>query len=101
LPSFPTDYQETNPMLNDKDHQWAAKAIGRTRLFLRLSIAGVVIAIGLAVWYAWQAYSQPDFKIGIHAVLVLLILLNARQNLRQYHYARLLAKLGACSDREQ
>ena len=80
-------------MLNDEERQWTAKAIGRTRLFLWLSISGVAIATGLAAWYAWQAYTQPDFRLGIHAVLVLLILLNARQNLRQYRYATILAKL--------
>jgi hypothetical protein len=86
-------------MLSDKDRRWAAKAIGRTRLFLQLSIAGIIVALCLAGFYAWEAYTQPDFALGIHAVLVLLILLNARQNLRQYHYARLLAKLGADSDK--
>jgi len=80
-------------MLNDEERLWTAKAIGRTRLFLQLSIAGVAIAIGLALWYAWQAYTQPNFRLGIHAVLVLLILLNARQNLRQHRYATILAKL--------
>jgi hypothetical protein len=86
-------------MLNDQERHWAGKAIGRTRLFLNLSIAGVVIALGLAVFYAWQAATQPGFAPGIHAVLVLLILLNARQNLRQYRYTRLLKKLGAGPDR--
>jgi hypothetical protein len=53
----------------------------------------VFIGLGLAVFYFWEATTQPDFDVGIHFLLVLLILFTARQNLRQYYYAKILEKL--------
>jgi uncharacterized membrane protein len=78
----------TEPELN-----FARKAIKRKNLFLVLSITGVIVGLGLAVFYSWKAATQPGFSAGIRFVLVLLILLTARQNLRQYHYAKILEKL--------
>lgn len=77
-------------MLTKHERKLAAKAIQRRKLFLGLSITSVIVGLGLAVFYSWEAYTQPGFDIGIHFVLVVLILLNARQNLRQYNYARIL-----------
>ena len=71
----------------------AMKAIRRKKLFLVLSIVSVMIALSLAVYYMWEAYTQPNFDVAIHVVLVVMILLNARQNLRQYGYAKILEKL--------
>ena len=71
----------------------ATKAIRRKKLFLVLSIVSVMIALGLAVYYTWEAYTQPNFDVAIHVVLIVMILLNARQNLRQYGYAQILEKL--------
>ena len=65
------------------------KVIRRKKLFLGLSIISVIIAIILAVYYIWATLNQPNFDKGIHFILVILILLNARQNLRQYQYAKL------------
>lgn len=58
-----------------------------------LSIAGVVIALGLAAYYLWQRSVDPDYPLGVRAVIVVLILLNARLNLRQYRYALALERL--------
>ncbi|MDX8412326.1 MAG: hypothetical protein R8K46_10735 [Mariprofundaceae bacterium] len=58
-----------------------------------LSIASVIIGLSLAAFYVWQFTTQPDFAVGIHAVLVLMILLTARLNLRQHLYAKILEKL--------
>jgi len=69
------------------------RAVRRRALFLALSVAGLVIAIGLTVFYAWRKLHDPSFPVGARAVIVLLILLNSRQNLRQYRYVRLLAAL--------
>ena len=63
------------------------------RLFLGLSIAGLSIAAVLCVLYAFLWWRDPGFPIAPRAVIVLLVLLNARQNLRQYKYARLLEGL--------
>jgi hypothetical protein len=35
---------------------------------------------------------NPHFDVGARAVIVVLVLLNARQNLRQYRYAGILEK---------
>ncbi|VAX07359.1 hypothetical protein MNBD_GAMMA25-2647 [hydrothermal vent metagenome] len=66
-----------------------SKVIRRNKLFLILSAASVIVALSLTVLYSWQAYTRPDFDIGIHFIVVILILLNARQNLRQYKYAKI------------
>jgi len=80
-------------MLTKHERNLAIKAIQRRKLFLGLSITSVIVGLGLAVFYSWEAYTQPGFDIGIHFVLVVFILLNARQNLRQYSYARILERV--------
>lgn len=79
--------------MTDAELRFAKSAIRRKKLFLMFSIASVLVALGLALFYAWQFLHQPGFAPGIHFVLVLLILLMARQNLRQYYYAKILEKL--------
>jgi hypothetical protein len=80
--------------LTDSEIRFAGRAIRRGRLFLALAWAGVSIAIALSVFYGYRRWTDPGFPVGPRAVIVLLILLNARQNLRQYRYASLLRKLG-------
>lgn len=79
--------------MTDSEIRFAKRAIRRKRLFLALSVTSVVVGLSLASLYAWQYATQPGFAPGIHFVLVLLILLMARQNLRQYYYAKILEKL--------
>ena len=79
--------------LTDAERHFAKRAIRRKKLFLGLSITSVIVGLGLALLYIWQFNTQPGFAPGIHFVLVLLILLMARQNLRQYYYAKILEKL--------
>jgi len=79
--------------LSDTDLRFSSKAIKRKKLFLRLSILSVIVAFSLAAFYTWQFTTQPDFAVGIHAVMVLMILLTARLNLRQHLYAKILEKL--------
>ena len=79
--------------MEDSNTRFARRAIRRKHLFLTLSIAGVAIAAGLAAWYGWRLWVEPDYPVGPRAVIVLLILLNARQNLRQYRYAVALERL--------
>jgi len=76
--------------MTEADRRFALRAIRRKRLFLGLSIAGLVIAFALTVLYGVLWWRNPAFPIAPRAVIVLLVLLNARQNLRQYKYARLL-----------
>jgi len=81
---------KTGKMLTNYERKLALKAIQRKKLFLAISITSVIIGSGLAIFYSWEAYTQPNFDIGIHFALVILIFLNARQNLRQYNYAKIL-----------
>ncbi len=76
--------------MTDSQTRFAARAVRRKRLFLGLAIAGLVIAGGLSVYYTYRTLTDPEFAIGPRAVIVLLILLNSRQNLRQYRYAGVL-----------
>jgi ABC-type transport system involved in cytochrome c biogenesis permease subunit len=76
--------------MSDADQRFATRAIRRKRLFLGLSIAGLVIAFALTILYGFLWWRNPAFPIAPRAVIVLLVLLNARQNLRQYKYARIL-----------
>jgi len=77
--------------MTESDRRFAARAIRRKRLFLGLSIAGLAIAFALTVLYGILWWRNPAFPVAPRAVIVLLVLLNARQNLRQYKYARILA----------
>ena len=52
-----------------------------------------MIAFSLTILYAVLWSRNPAYPIGPRAVIVLLVLLNARQNLRQYKYARLIEGL--------
>ncbi len=80
--------------LTDSEIRFAGRAARRGRLFLALALGGVLIALALGVFYGYRRWTDPSFPVGVRAVVVLLILLNARQNLRQYRYASLLRKLG-------
>jgi len=75
------------------EEAFARRAIRRRRLFLGLSIAGLVIAVMLTGVYSVLWWTHPGFPIVPRAVIVLLVLLNARQNLRQYRYAGVLEQL--------
>ncbi len=79
--------------LTDAELRFAERAVRRRRLFLILSMASVVIAAGLAAFYAYRKLADPAYPVGARAVVVLLILLNARMNLRQYRYAGVLGQL--------
>ena len=79
--------------LNEAERAFAARAVRRKEIFRVLSIAGIVIAAGLALFYGWERLHDPSFPLGPRLVLIVLILLNARQNLRQHKYAALLEKL--------
>ena len=79
--------------LTDSEQRFAQRAVKRRRLFLYLAAAGLAIAGGLAIYYGYRRLTDPSFPVGPRGVIVLLILLNSRQNLRQYRYAGLLASL--------
>ena len=74
-------------MATDAQQRFIARAVRRKKLFLALSIVGIVIAVVLAAYYGFRRLNDPTYPIGPRAVTVVLILLNARQNLRQYRFA--------------
>ncbi len=81
--------------MTEAQSRFLAAAIRRKDLFLQLSIVGVIVAIGLAGWYLWRTLEEPGAPGGTGWALVILVLLNARQNLRQHKYAALLQELTA------
>ena len=84
--------------LTERQRRFAAKAVSRKEIFLRLSLIGVAIGGGLLVFWLWRWWTEDDFALGLRFVLVVLILLNARQNLRQWRYAGVLEALGVETD---
>ncbi|MFP8881108.1 MAG: hypothetical protein VCE43_17485 [Myxococcota bacterium] len=76
--------------MTEAQSRFLASAIRRKDLFLQLSILGVIVAVGLTGWYIWRGLEEPGASGGTGWVLVVLVLLNARQNLRQHKYAVLL-----------
>ena len=85
--------------MTESERCFVEKAIGRKLVFLRLSVLGIVVGALLAAYYVylwWAERIPPDEMEGraiTGVVVVVLVLLNARQNLRQYRYAGALEKL--------
>ena len=78
--------------MTDSERRFAERAMRRRHVFISLAVAGVVIGALLAAFYGYRRWQDPGFPLGLRAVIVILILLNARQNLRQYRYAVILGK---------
>lgn len=79
--------------MTESEINFARRAIRRKQLYLTLSIISVILGLGLAVCTTWQALTQTGTNAGIHFVVVILVLLAGRQNLRQFRYAIILEKL--------
>lgn len=75
------------------ERRFVAGAVRRKKLFLILCVVGVVGGGLLAAYYGYRRYHDPTYPLGVHAALVVLIFLNARQNLRQHRYAAVLEKM--------
>ena len=74
--------------LDSRDRAFAATAIRRERMFFRLSMASVFVGLVTLVVAGTRLVQDQDW--GSTFVIAILILLNARQNLRQSKYARIL-----------
>ena len=74
-------------MATDTQQRFVERALRRKKLFLVISIVGMVIVIVMAAYYGFRRLNDPTYPIGPRAVIIVLILLNARQNLRQYRFA--------------
>jgi len=79
--------------MTEVEQRFAERAVARRRLFLTLSIAGVVVALALTAYYVGCRIRDPTYPLRGRGVLVLLILLNARNSLRHYRFAGVLQKL--------
>jgi len=72
--------------------RFARTAIRRKRVYLVLSIVGLSVAAAYAVHVALRRAADPSYPVGVRIALMVLILLNARGQLRQYRYAGILEK---------
>jgi len=79
--------------MTESEEAFARRAVRRKALFLKLSVASLIVAAGLVVLYSILWWQDHSYSVGPRAVIILLILLNARQNLRQYRYAGVLEQL--------
>ena len=79
--------------MTESQEAFARRAIRRKKLFFQLSVASLFVAAGLVVLYSTFWWRDHSYPVGPRAVIILLILLNARQNLRQYKYAGVLEQL--------
>ena len=79
--------------MTDADRCFAEQAVSRKERFKNLSVASVIVGALLGAYYAVESMRDPNVEWGVRAVLVVMILLNGRQNLRQYKYARALESL--------
>ena len=79
--------------MDTSSRTFATQAIRRERLFWILAWVGVAVGVLYGISVVYQTWRDPSTEWGVRFVLVILILLNARQNLRQYKYARVLRGL--------
>jgi formate-dependent nitrite reductase membrane component NrfD len=73
-------------LATETQQRFVERALRRKKLFLAISVVGIVIAVVLTAYYGLRRLNDPTYPIGSHAVVVVLILLNSRQNLRQYRF---------------
>lgn len=69
---------------------FVVRAMKRERVFFVVTWIGVAMGLGLGGWYAFGTNKPVG---SVEWAVVLLVLLNARQNLRQVKYARALSHL--------
>jgi hypothetical protein len=63
-----------------------------------LAIAGVLAGAGLGTYALWRRMHDASYHAAPTLVVAVLVLLNARQNLRQFRYARVLKLLVPASE---
>jgi len=80
-------------LVNERQKAFAGRAIRRERLFLVLSVLGVTVGIGVFAWAIASRFADPNAPYGARLAIAVLVLLNARQNLRQARFAGILRTL--------
>ncbi len=84
------------PTLDPKDIAFVTAAVRRETLFFKLSMVGVAIGAGMLGLSVFRLVAETG-DWGSSFVIAILVLLNARQNLRQHKYARVLRRIGLSS----
>ena len=79
--------------LTDSERRFVRRAVRRRKLFLSLSLIGIAAALALVAIYAVLTLYHHRLDLPPRVVIIVLVLLNARQNLRQYRYAGVLEKI--------
>jgi hypothetical protein len=74
--------------VNDADARFVDQAIRREGLFRVLTAVGVVVGLGLLGWAVSKGVLGQPW--GATSAIAIMVLLNARGNLRQAKYARIL-----------
>ena len=59
-------------MASDTQQRFVDRALRRKKLFLALSIVGIVIAVVLAAYFGFRRLNDPTFPIGPRAVIIVL-----------------------------
>ena len=83
--------------MTEAQHRFVSQAVRRKNLFFALSLTGIAVALLLTAFYTFRRWSDPAYPLGARAAIVVLVLLNARQNLRQYRYAGVLEDLAVAA----
>ena len=81
--------------LSNTEIQFVQAAVRRERLFFILSMVGVGVGFAMLGLAGWRVIDGGPAAGSF--VIAILILLNARQNLRQHKYAKVLRKAGVAS----
>ena len=74
--------------MNESDARFVASAVAKERLFKVLMWVGIAVGACLLVWSAAKGFGGESW--GATFAIAILVLLNARGNLRQAKYARIL-----------
>ena len=61
--------------LTESEGRFVRAAVRRKRLFLILSVLGVVIGLGFAGFVAYRRARNPELEVGVRLAVVMLILL--------------------------
>ena len=83
----------TTDALTEPERAFADDAVRRERVFAVVSGLGVLVGLAVLGHALYLRLVDDGASVGLRFVLGVLILLNARLNLRQHRYARVLRKL--------
>ncbi len=79
--------------LNDSQRHFAEGVLRKRRIFLPVMALGILVGAAVVIHAVWLGQTHPDSLTGLRTILGIMILLNARQQLRQHRYAGILAVL--------